>query len=337
MLPTALIALLVAAGACLYLGRRLAALQAETAAVRQQSAIAEARFAAATLGSFDLSDKTGGASPGLVAGLGLSGDAASSLGSVLDVFDDSDRQRLTSAIETLERDGEGFRLVLKPRQGLAVVSVSGAHHDASPSAAEESAFLWFQDLSEEVTRFEQAEAERSLREALLDTLPVPVWLRDDALRLSYCNAAYAGAVDRDRDSAITGSVELLDQAQGAPGQALARRAREHGAAVTESHHAVVGGERRLMAVEERPFGANGLLGLAIDRTDVEELQAELSRHIDAHSEVLDNLASGIAIFGQDMRLTFYNGAYARMFHLDEDFLATKPHLNDVHEALRERR
>ncbi|MDJ0968659.1 MAG: PAS-domain containing protein [Kiloniellales bacterium] len=342
MLSTALIALLVAAGACLYLGRRLASLQAETAAVRRRADLVEARFAAATLGSFDLSDKAAGASPGLVAGLDLGaatvGDTApGSLEAVLALFADSDRQSLADAIETLEREGEGFRLVLKPKQGPDAVSVSGACFDGPGGAEDRSAFLWFQDLGEEVTRFERAEAERSLREALLDTLPVPVWLRDQTLKLSYCNAAYAGAVDRERETAVADSIELLDQAQGAPGQDLARKAREAGAAVTASHHAVIGGARRWMAVEERPFGADGLVGLAIDRTDSEELKTELSRHIDAHSEVLDNLASGIAIFGQDMRLKFYNGAYARMFHLDEDFLATEPHLNDVHEALRERR
>ena len=342
MLPTALIALLIAAGVCLYLGRRLAALQAEAGAVRQRAAIAEARLAAATLGSFDLSDKAAGASPGLIPGLGLTGGTAGApaplgLDAVLALFADSDRQSLTAAIEALERDGDGFRLVLRPKQGPAAVSVSGARLDGPAEAVDRSAFLWFQDVSEEVTRFERAEAECALREALLDALPVPVWLRDEAFRLSYCNAAYAGAVDRERESAVADSVELLDQAQGEPGQALARQAREAGTAVTASHHAVVDGQRRLMAVEERPFGDEGLVGLAIDRTDVEELQSELSRHIDAHSEVLDNLASGIAIFGQDMRLKFYNGAYARMFHLDEDFLATEPHLNDVHEALRERR
>ena len=342
MLPTALIALLIAAGVCLYLGRRLAALQAKAGAVRQRAAIAEARLAAATLGSFDLSDKAAGASPGLIPGLGLTGGTAGApaplgLDAVLALFADSDRQSLTAAIEALERDGDGFRLVLRPKQGPAAVLVSGARLDGPAEAVDRSAFLWFQDVSEEVTRFERAEAECALREALLDALPVPVWLRDEAFRLSYCNAAYAGAVDRERESAVADSVELLDQAQGEPGQALARQAREAGAAVTASHHAVVDGQRRLMAVEERPFGDEGLVGLAIDRTDVEELQSELSRHIDAHSEVLDNLASGIAIFGQDMRLKFYNGAYARMFHLDEDFLATEPHLNDVHEALRERR
>ena len=342
MLSTALIALLVAAGACLYLGRRLAALQAETVAVRRKAAMVEARLAAATLGGFDLSDKTAGASPGLVAGLGLEDATAvdhapGGLEAVLALFADSDRQSLTEAIETLEGEGEGFRLVVKPKHGPAAVSVSGARLDGPDGAADRAAFLWFQDLGDEVTRFERAEAARSLREALLDTLPVPVWLRDQTLKLSYCNAAYAGAVDRERESAVADSVELLDQAQGEPGQNLARKAHEAGAAVTASHHAVIGGARRWMAVEERPFGDDGLVGLAIDRTDAEELKTELSRHIDAHSEVLDNLASGIAIFGQDMRLKFYNGAYARMFHLDEDVLATEPHLNDVHEALRERR
>ena len=336
MLPIFLIALLVAAVACLYLGRRLTAAQVENAAARQLAARLQHRLAVATQGVFDLADKQAGASPALAAALGLDGARSPDLEAVLEAFDPAGQLALEAAVAALEQDGEGFSLQLRPKAGGKVLAVMGLRLEDEANG-EVADFLWFQDQTELATRLERCEAERDLREALLNALPVPVWQRDEALRLTYCNEAYARAVDCERSAAVEENVELLDQAQGAAGQALARRAQQDGAAVSESHHAVIGGERRLLAVEERPFGENGLVGLAIDRTEVEDLQTELSRHIDAHSEVLDNLASGIAIFGQDMNLKFYNGAYARMFNLDEDFLATEPHLNDVHEALRERR
>ena len=337
VLPTVLIALLAAAAACLYLGRRLRTAQAETAAARLQAEALQARLSAATLGSFDLSDKAAGASPGLAASLGVESDGPLGLPALLAAFDDQGRRELESALESLEQEGQDFGLRLQTKSDSAVIAVMGTRLPGVAPDGGEGDFLWFQDQSELVGRLDRSEMKRALREALLNALPIPVWLRDAQLHLTYCNEAYARAVDRDRGAAVDQNVELLDQAQGAAAQALARQARESGISVTERHHAVIGGERRLMAVEERPFGADGLVGLAIDRTDVEELETELSRHIDAHNEVLDNLASGIAILSQDMHVIFYNGAYARMFSLDEDFLATQPHLSDLHEALRERR
>ena len=38
-----------------------------------------------------------------------------------------------------------------------------------------------------------------------------------------------------------------------------------------------------------------------------------------------------------MRLTFYNPAFAQLWRLDEDWLATEPTFNEVLERLRERR
>ena len=53
--------------------------------------------------------------------------------------------------------------------------------------------------------------------------------------------------------------------------------------------------------------------------------------------VLETLGSGIAIFGPDMRLKFFNTAYAHLWGLEEEALKDEPHLNDIHELLRERR
>ena len=335
-LPLVLIALLVAAAACVVFGRRLAAAQADRGAAVTAAAEAQARLQAATLGTFDLSDKEHGASASLPQALGLDPRAPAGLNAVLEAFEPDAAGQLTDALAALEQNGRAFSLIAKRRDGQGACRVSGtviSEKDGEGSAG----FLWFQDESDLVAERDRATAERDLRDRLLDTLPVPVWQRDADLRLTYCNEAYARAVDRDPGSALASGVELLGQAHGAMGQALARRVCAQKTSVTESHHAVIGGERRLVAVSEEPFRGGGSVGLAIDRTEVEELQSELARHIEVHSDVLNSLASGIAIFGQDMHLKFYNGAYSRMFSLDEDLLNAEPHLNDVHEMLRDRR
>jgi PAS domain-containing protein/anti-sigma regulatory factor (Ser/Thr protein kinase) len=204
----------------------------------------------------------------------------------------------------------------------------------------------------------QAEAERDAALAILDALPTPVWRRGADHALDYCNRAYAAAVGRDAEAVVGEATELPGKAQAEVSRTLARRALESGAISSERLHAVVAGERRLMELLEVPIstegkdqdndsaGASGdgaadnlggTVGMALDRTASEELQSELKRHIAAHAEVLETLGSGIAIFGPDMRLKFFNTAYAHLWGLEEEALKDEPHLNDIHELLRERR
>jgi signal transduction histidine kinase len=122
------------------------------------------------------------------------------------------------------------------------------------------------------------------------------------------------------------------------GQALAERARALREPQKTRSHAVVTGSRRLLEVSEQPLNDIGeIIGYALDYTDVEEAQAERARHIAAHREVLERLATPIVIFGADTRVKFYNQAYAAMRRFDEAWLATEPTFLEVIEALRERR
>jgi PAS domain-containing protein len=200
----------------------------------------------------------------------------------------------------------------------------------------------------------QAEAERDAALAILDALPTPVWRRGADHALAYCNRAYAAAVGRDAEAVVNEATELPGKAQAGISRGLARRALESGEISSERLHVVVAGERRLMELFETPLSAKQSLesseaedgaedsigetaGMALDRTASEELQSELKRHIEAHAEVLETLGSGIAIFGPDMHLKFFNTAYARLLGLEEEALKGEPHLNDIHELLREQR
>ncbi|HEX3497700.1 MAG TPA: ATP-binding protein, partial [Stellaceae bacterium] len=60
-------------------------------------------------------------------------------------------------------------------------------------------------------------------------------------------------------------------------------------------------------------------------------------HIAAHADVLENVATSIAIYGPDTHLKFYNTAFSTLWRLEEEWLASEPTLGEVLERLRERR
>jgi len=165
-----------------------------------------------------------------------------------------------------------------------------------------------------------------------------VWRRDAAdLALVDCNSAYAAAVDATPAAAIAENREIAASVLPARGRALADRARTTAVAQSESHHIVINGSRRLIEFTETPLAGGGFLGYARDFTDLENVQAELARHIAAHADVLENVATAIAIYGPDTRLKFYNTAFAALWRLEAEWLATEPTLGEVLERLRERR
>src|SRR5690606_40563452 len=93
-------------------------------------------------------------------------------------------------------------------------------------------------------------------------------------------------------------------------------------------HAVIAGKRRALQVVEVALD-DGSAGFATDVTELEEVEAELVRHIDAHARTLDRLATAVAIFGPDQRLMFSNSAYAELWDLDPEWLAERPREGEV--------
>lgn len=188
-------------------------------------------------------------------------------------------------------------------------------------------------------RVEREAAEDSVRrlEAALDALPVPLWRRDSDQRLAWCNSAYADAAGAERDALVAGGAKLGGEALARKHAALARLALAARTAQSESAHLIVAGARRLYDFVEAPLPDGGTIGMAVDQTEREEAGIELARHISAQGAVLETMPAAIAIFGADRRLKYHNGAYARLWRVDEDWLASEPEYGEVLERLRERR
>ncbi len=257
---------------------------------------------------------------------------------------------LPAALDRLRRTGEAFRCEAVAGDGRRLV-LTGRRGSAGAAQCD---VVWIEDITA-VAAVERARgaAEASLAElrAAVDALPIPVWLRDRDLGLSWCNRTYARAVDAEPAAVLSRQKELTP---GRTGRALAERARSGGFAQSERVPTVIGTERRMLEVTEAPLtfavpatppvsaagtddAGRRVVGYALDLTPLEELRGELNRHLAAHAEVLERLGTAIAIFGSDTRLKFFNHAYTRLWDLDEAWLRSEPTNAELLEELRARR
>ena len=272
--------------------------------------------------------------------MALAGLTAPRLPDILAQLEPKDAAALEAAVARLRADGAHFDLPVALAASRAVLDASGrriAAGDGTPLAD----LLWLADASGRAQAMAECAAAHTLSQRLrgmLDVLPLPVWRRSADLALIDCNRAYAAAVDAAAQKALAERREIGAGVIGEGGRALASRTRGSMTPQSESHHSVVAGSRRLMEFTEAPLDGSGeLVGFAQDFTDLENIQAELARHIAAHADVLENVAVAIAIYGPDTKLTFFNTAFASLWRLEEDWLVTEPTLDEVLERLRERR
>lgn len=228
-------------------------------------------------------------------------------------------QRMQHAVETLRSDGRGFVMTLTTSAGRPI--------EAEGRAIGGRAVLRLRDVSgieheliDLAARHDKLMSDVETMKALLDSLPAPVWARDQRGRLIFVNSAYARAVEAsDSADAVACELELLDRTA----RDELARAQATGEAYAGRMPAIAAGERRIFDVVDAP-SASGSAGMAIDRTEVETMRAELARMIEAHRRVLDQLATGVAIFNIDRKLIFYNTAFRSLFDLDAGLLDQTP-------------
>lgn len=166
--------------------------------------------------------------------------------------------------------------------------------------------------------------------ALFDAIPMPVWFRDRAGKLSWVNQAYATSVDAaDRTEVCEQQLEFLSSRQ----RDAASRKLEQGETYSGRIHAIVSGVRRAFEVVVQPVGTVSA-GIAIDVAALETAESELSRHIEEHTRTLDNIATAVAIFSPEKRLEYFNQAYVDTWKLDPAWLSTRPGDGEILDKLR---
>jgi signal transduction histidine kinase len=167
--------------------------------------------------------------------------------------------------------------------------------------------------------------------AVLDAAPLPVWLRDADGKLAWVNQAYVASVEApDGEVAVKAGMEIANRSNIDTSRALTKTG------CIGRIHAVIGGAMRALDIFEVPI-SDGIAGFAVDMSSLEEAEKELDRHIKAHTSTLNKLDTAIAIFGPDQRLRFHNAAYAGLWPLDTQWLATYPTDGEILDRLRSQR
>jgi signal transduction histidine kinase len=186
------------------------------------------------------------------------------------------------------------------------------------------------ELVELTSRYDKLSAAVTPLRALIETLPSPVWARDIAGQLSYVNAAYVRAVDANSAAdAMEHRAELLDSA----GRDAIAQSHMSGSGYQGRLRAVAAGTRRSFDVLDI-ITDSGSTGIAVDATEAEAMRVARDHLTDAHRRTLDQLPTGVAMFGPDHRLTFYNTAYRGLWGLDAAFLDQGPTDSAVIDMLR---
>jgi signal transduction histidine kinase len=228
-------------------------------------------------------------------------------------------QAMEAAVAGLRERGDGFSISLKTLWGRLV--------EAEGNVVGGRAILRLKDVSgikrelaDVLIRFQKQTDETDALRTLVESLPSPIWSRDEAGKLVFANAAYAQAVEaRDGLEAVQRGIELFDRAA----RDELFRAHEESKPYTGRLPGIVAGARRTFDVTVFP-ARHGSAGIGIDTTEVDTMRAELKRMVEAHRRILDQISAGVAIFGSDRSLTFYNSAYRALWDLDERVLDQGP-------------
>ncbi len=287
-----------------------------------------------------------GASPGLKRAFSLGADGR--FPDLLDQLRDEDAKLLKERVRGLKTGHERFEQWVNTLDERKYhVTGMSARKDRSADVLAHG--LWFRDETRHTRErenqfgdFQVLKHEVSGLRLLLDSLPFPVWRRDSELRLIDCNAAYADAVERSSiEDVLENQAEIGAGIIPDHGRSLAASVQRNGEDLTRDYHVVIRGDRKLLRITEmlsqNPDASDELIGFAIDCTSVEELQSDLSRHIRAHAEVLENLGTAIAVYGGDKGLIFFNTAFTKLWDLDDEWLWSEPTHDDVLRRLRDER
>jgi signal transduction histidine kinase len=244
-------------------------------------------------------------------------------------LDPASAASLKASLDALFNSGQPFNVILR--------TLAGAHVEGEGRTAGGRAILRLRDVAghrDEVARVlaqhQRLASEVRASRALLDTLPMPVWLRGRDGRITWVNNAYVKAVEaHSRTEVQQRQLELLEPRQ----RRTASRAVLRGDSYRGRLPLLVNGERKPYDVTVIPFeGATA--AAAIDAAAIEKAHGEGTQQIPV-DRTLDRVATAVATFNRDQELTFYNEAYAKLWKLGEEFLRSRPADGAVLDRLRE--
>jgi len=251
-----------------------------------------------------------------------------------------DAEGLAADVSAAFQAGRAFERVLHLAGTDRVLLARGR---LAPRAIGEGVIVWLFDYSEAERTIARLSAETHAISdaldsclALIEAAPFPMWHRGPDLKLALVNSAYVRAVEGESaEDVVMRGVELIDAAEGRAPRATALAARDTGRIKTHVVPVTLGGQRRTMRITDVPMGEHGVAGYAFDIQDLESTRGELGRFQEAQRELFDRLSAGVAQFGADRSLIFFNQPFLQFFALAPEWLADRPEFDRVLERMRE--
>jgi len=240
-------------------------------------------------------------------------------------FADTDLQRLEQNVSLLRAKGTPFEIILnRGTQRLQALGSRAENSENEPVAD----IVWMRDVTDigsspDTTPRNTSGADDKHLTALLDTLPIPLWLRDAKLNLAFQNHA----AER---------VQGLDIS-------LAEKSRQAGTPVTAVGEITENSTRRQMSLTETPLAPGsgvdgGTIGFAVDLASVDTGPTDIPVPVGSSPiDILRPLDIGVAVFDGDTTLVAANAAFAELWRIDHDWLETRPAMSDLLTRLRELR
>jgi len=295
-------------------------------------------------------DGTNAYSQGFCDALGLS--LVEKISDIQNVLMPEDSAAIEGLFSRLKSDGIPFTINVELRGGDRTLKISGTR-GADLSGVEHFHILWLEDITalksaSSIMEEEQAHvrAEMDALQDSLDALPHPVWVRDEAQKMTWCNVAYAKMIDAKPSDIIAKQKEIVspDRKRQSKdknvlvGGDLAKAALDKGRAQVSEMHEVIGGKRLLLKLSEIPIKAKKItVGMAENLTEQEAILDQVRNNQSANRALLGQLRSAIGIYNAQQELEFYNSSFAQLWGLEDGWLNTSPKLGEVMEKLREER
>lgn len=251
----------------------------------------------------------------------------------LDAWLDADGAASAEAgIARLLKDGRPFSLLARTLSG-ATLEIDGRPAGRRVVVKLREAAGYRRELADAQEQHRRLGRELQHMRMVYEALPMPVWFRGADGRIDWVNLAYVRAVAAaNRQEVTSRQIELLESRQ----RIAVEQALRAGRVYRDRVHLIVGGERRAYDLIAVPLDKASAC-IATDAAALETAEGQLTQQTLAHSRTLDRVATAVAIFGRDQRLSFCNEAYRRLWRLEPQWLASHPTDSEILDRLRERR
>jgi len=280
--------------------------------------------------------------------LNLKNGTATSFGEICGMFYKEDAGILKKYVGLLQKEGKSFEDVLALKNGGRHVCVYGNR----VNGADNNLYcdvVWFRDCSHEVEKISSLENERQAvedarkqLEQMLDSLDVPVWLRDENLQLKAVNRKYLEFVGQtSKEDVLRAGTEISNGKGENISLQLATAAQNSKKVQKKNIHIVRMGKRFDFELREKPYfvgdslDKTGTVGYLTDNTALEKAKKSFEINQNNHLEVLGVLGTAFAIFDNRANLYFYNASFKNLWNLDVEFLEKTPTYMQFLEIIRD--